>query len=136
MARSITIIQNEDLQDRFLRNRISLDNLSMRYECAYGKCVLAITGRVHVANLAYEKYVFTRVTFDNWATYQDYQGAWLHTGWDGKGDIFTIGFVRPKKQEYDVEFAICCVQAGMELWDNNYGRNYKFHLEEEPISDK
>ncbi|XP_077976315.1 protein phosphatase 1 regulatory subunit 3B-like [Styela clava] len=114
------------VKDRLQTKRIALQNVYMRDESKYGQYVLAIMGNVQVANLFYEKYVFARVTFDNWATYEDFNGSWLKSG-EGT-DIFTFGFTRRDKQAVEVEFALCCVQGGIHTWDNNNGENYSFKL--------
>ncbi|XP_027709540.1 protein phosphatase 1 regulatory subunit 3B [Vombatus ursinus] len=107
-------------RDRLQADRVCLEN-----------CVLkdkAISGTVKVQNLAFEKSVKIRMTFDTWKSFTDFECQYVkdtHSGWDRDTFSFAIGL--PEKiQSYErMEFAVCYECSGQTYWDSNEGRNYR-----------
>nr|XP_039250946.1 chromatin assembly factor 1 subunit A-like [Styela clava] len=136
MNRKALIEVGEDEQERRLQlNKLSLVELTVQDESRHGQYVMAIIGKIRVANVGFEKFVFARVTFNNWASFRDYSGSYIESSPDGTGDIFAFGFTRRDKRPVNVEFALSGSLEGKEYWENNNGKNYCFHLSEDPLND-
>lgn len=89
-----------------------------------------IWGRIRVRNLAFEKKVFIRHTFNSWLTYEDQVASYIPGSSTGLTDTFgfRIKFLQDGDGKYDVkkmEFAISYKVGENEFWDNNYGDNYR-----------
>ena len=97
-----------------------------------------LVGRVHVANLGYEKHVFAnyRVRAGNGETVQDWTRAdatWIH---DDDWELVTPSFVGTCPHycaELVFELAIGYEVAGQTYWDNNGGWNYQLASDIQPI---
>ncbi|XP_003228666.1 protein phosphatase 1 regulatory subunit 3E [Anolis carolinensis] len=108
---------------------------------AEGSCV---SGTIRVLNLAYEKRVSVRYTWDYWATKHDARASYAAPAGRGRdhADRFAFRLLLPVPLPPGVflEFALCYLVGGKEFWDNNEGRNYSFRPppcvdeEEEPPS--
>lgn len=92
-----------------------------------------IIGTIKVKNIAFEKKVFVRCTFDGWFTSEDIPGNYVATS---KGssmsrknvyDTFTFKIsVSPKMEcTQKVEFCVCYDVSGNQYWDNKDGKNYQ-----------
>jgi hypothetical protein len=93
-------------------------------------------------NLAFEKTVYARVTYNNWSTYTDYYAHFVESIDDF--DYFEFFFFLPdlktqhtasrllKESEFlnksllRIELAICFCCNDQTYWDNNSSRNYVF----------
>ncbi|XP_054842236.1 protein phosphatase 1 regulatory subunit 3B isoform X2 [Eublepharis macularius] len=107
------------------RNRLQAD-----YVCLEN-CMLkdkSITGTVKVRNLAFEKAVKIRMTFDTWKTFTDYPCQYVKDMYAGSDkDTFSFDISLPEKvQPHErMEFAVCYESSGKEYWDSNKGLNYR-----------
>ncbi|XP_075685017.1 protein phosphatase 1 regulatory subunit 3E [Rhinoderma darwinii] len=99
---------------------------SMRCESCF------LWGSVRVLDLAYEKRVLVRYSFNKWLSYQEshalYAARLCHGGPGHPGtDLFTFRLPLPQldqPQASSLEFAIRYQVGDEEFWDNNKGRNY------------
>lgn len=82
------------------------------------------SGTIKVRNIAFEKEVFVRYTFDKWKSWNDLQAEYYPNSCTGYTDTFTFSIVVPEDDIKDVEFAICFQCQGNQYWDNNSGKNY------------
>ncbi|XP_061446682.1 protein phosphatase 1 regulatory subunit 3E isoform X2 [Rhineura floridana] len=108
---------------------------------AEGSCV---SGTIRVLNLAYEKRVSVRYTWDSWATQHEARASYAAPAGRGRdhADRFAFRLPLPVPLPLGVilEFALCYTVGGNEFWDNNQGRNYALQPppcvdeEEEPSS--
>ncbi|XP_066471341.1 protein phosphatase 1 regulatory subunit 3B isoform X2 [Tiliqua scincoides] len=107
------------------RNRLQAD-----YVCLEN-CMLkdkAITGTVKVRNLAFEKAVKIRMTFDTWKTFTDYPCQYVKDTYAGSDkDTFSFDVSLPERvrPHERVEFAVCYECDGKVYWDSNKGLNYR-----------
>ncbi|XP_041368933.1 protein phosphatase 1 regulatory subunit 3B-like [Gigantopelta aegis] len=91
-----------------------------------------VVGTIKVNNVAFEKRVFVRCTFDTWQTYNDVPATYLPgpgnaTGRGNMFDTFSFEFSVPTNMEVErkVEFAVCFATGDAQYWDNNSGANYQ-----------
>lgn len=86
----------------------------------------ALLGTVKVKNLAYEKKVTVRVSFDCWETYRDVWADYVSTYPNNEADkfIFRISLPSQFAVGHRIEFAIRYLVQGQEFWDNNLTKNY------------
>lgn len=109
-----------DFRSRLLRNNVCLENCTLQERC--------LIGTVKVRNLAFEKSVQVRITFDSWSSFQDVDCTFMNNVYGCQDtDIFSFavelpGYVAPNNQ---VEFCICYRTADQTFWDNNDGNNYR-----------
>ena len=87
---------------------------------------------VRVKNVAFEKSVRVRVTYDNWRSYVEVKGRYVPCGLSvPMYDTFSFQIDSPPAHTLqargprNAEFAICYTCNGKEHWDNNKGNNYK-----------
>lgn len=107
---------------RISERRVALHSFRADYDI--------ISGTVCVANIAYEKRVTVRYTFDGWATYQDTAATYIVGSNTGSTDLFRFSFHLPDPSVLPcsfVEFSIMfSVNNGAEVfWDSNFGSNYR-----------
>jgi len=81
---------------------------------------------VEVHNIAYEKTVFARCTFDSWESFEDIPASYVVDSCDGCKDEFVLSIHVPRcfQSCREIQFAICYRVEGHEFWDNNDQRNY------------
>lgn len=109
-----------DFRNRLQANHVCLEN-----------CVLkdkTITGTVKVQNLAFEKIVKIRMTFDTWKSFTDFPCQYVKDTYAGSDrDTFSFDISLPEKiQSYEkMEFAVCYECNGQTYWDSNKGKNYR-----------
>ena len=88
----------------------------------------SVRGVVRVDNLAFEKWVAVRFTFDNWQTVSEVSGEYLESLSD-KQDRFSFTIKLQdlySSLENRVAFlAVRYTVGGREIWDNNDGDNYR-----------
>ncbi|XP_026135867.1 protein phosphatase 1 regulatory subunit 3C-B-like [Carassius auratus] len=108
-----------DFRSRLLKNFVCLENCTLQER--------ALTGTIKVRNLAYEKLVHVRITFDTWKSFQDEECTFMNNVCccqDTDTFSFAIqlpGYVPPQNK---VEFCISYRTGEQTYWDNNDGRNY------------
>jgi len=117
-------------------------DLPVRVESAYlssnGRNLI---GKVLVKNLAFNKWIAVRFTFDHWqtvsevsATYDSSQNSGTSTlepGWDR----FTFSIKLVDFTNLENRHMLFCVRynvADKEFWDNNYGSNYQVEFRKRP----
>lgn len=86
-----------------------------------------IYGRVKVKNLALEKEVCIRYSWDSWKNFEDTQANYIAGSSTVETDTFFFHVTPPAgtTENRKVEFAICYkVNEGF-YWDNNFGDNYR-----------
>ncbi|KAL6235842.1 hypothetical protein BDW75DRAFT_128728 [Aspergillus navahoensis] len=99
----------------------------------------SLVGQVVVANLAYQKHVAARFTFDNWRTTsevtaeysQDARQKQLHDGYDR----FMFHIRLDEQTNLDKKTMFVCIRYnvnGQEFWDNNEMRNYEVNFTKIP----
>ncbi|KAH9914470.1 putative phosphatase regulatory subunit-domain-containing protein [Fomitopsis serialis] len=111
-------------------------------ECALEELTLgadsaAVQGRVRVKNIAFQKWVAVRFTFDWWQTTSEVTARYVHTLEGGLFDVFAftirLNDMLARIEEKTLFMAIRYTVDGKEIWDNNGGENFqvKFsrHLE-------
>ncbi|XP_036448965.1 protein phosphatase 1, regulatory subunit 3Ca [Colossoma macropomum] len=108
-----------DFRSRLMKNSVCLESCTLQER--------ALTGTVKVRNLAFEKSVHVRITFDSWRSYQNLECTYMNNVY-GCQDTDTFSFatelpayVPPQNK---VEFCISYATGGQTYWDNNDGRNY------------
>nr|XP_039265285.1 uncharacterized protein LOC120340948 [Styela clava] len=80
-----------------------------------------ILGRIGVHNLAYEKHVSSRITFNQWENFADVEAFWEEG--DNSIDLFSFRVTWPEESTNAI-FALRAVQNGCTFWDNNNQSNY------------
>ncbi|ROJ78891.1 Protein phosphatase 1 regulatory subunit 3C-B [Anabarilius grahami] len=108
-----------DFRSRLLKNLVCLENCTLQER--------ALTGTIKVRNLAYEKSVLVRITFDTWKSFQDLECTFMNDVY-GCQDTDTFSFaielpvyVAPQNK---LEFCISYRTGEQTYWDNNDGKNY------------
>ncbi|NXT28475.1 PR3CB phosphatase, partial [Syrrhaptes paradoxus] len=88
----------------------------------------ALSGTVKVRNIAYEKKVMVRITFDSWKSFRDISCQYMHSTYSSADtDTFSFELALPKPSVCRRATEFCVFfQCGQKThWDNNHGRNYK-----------
>ena len=83
-------------------------------------------GRIWVKNIAFEKCVAVRYTFDAWHSWKEATATFIPGASTDNIDSFFF-HIRPPNTNNDrkVAFAIRYRVCGNEYWDNNFGDNYR-----------
>ena len=122
-AKSKSVHCEEDIFRSLQEKGILLENFE------FSPTYNAVIGTVVVVNLAYEKNVVVRCTFDNWKTFIDLQSIWagsLGTSERPITDKFLFLIPLPATIWGGcVEFAVKYEVAGQTFWDSNGSLNYK-----------
>ncbi|XP_062985111.1 protein phosphatase 1 regulatory subunit 3B isoform X2 [Elgaria multicarinata webbii] len=109
-----------DFRNRLQADYVCLENCTLKDK--------AITGTVKVRNLAFEKAVKIRMTFDTWKTFTDYLCQYVKDTYAGSDkDTFSFDVSLPERvQPHErIEFAVCYECDGKVYWDSNKGLNYR-----------
>ncbi|CAH2292481.1 phosphatase 1 regulatory subunit 3B isoform X1 [Pelobates cultripes] len=107
------------------RNRLNADFVCLE------NCMLkekALVGTVKVKNLAFQKSVKIRMTFNSWQTFTDYECEYVKDTYAGSDrDTFSFDISLPENVQLHerIEFAICFECEGKTYWDSNKGQNYR-----------
>ncbi|GFU60476.1 protein phosphatase 1 regulatory subunit 3B-B [Nephila pilipes] len=95
-----------------------------------------LNGTIKVRNLAFEKHVFTRITYDRWMSYADIKAEFMkpketNSTKQHQYDTFFFSTEIPASaMRFGViEFCACFRCDGNEYWDNNGGINYRLTAE-------
>lgn len=85
-----------------------------------------LIGTIKVKNIAFEKLVKVRCTFDSWETSQDFVATYVPNGQNAY-DTFSFEIRVPPTMDVrkKVQFCVCFVANGQEYWDSNSGSNYE-----------
>ena len=103
-------------------------------ECALEELTLGpdgatIQGRVRVKNIAFEKWVAVRFTFDWWQTTSEVTARYAQTLEGGVYDIFAftirLNDMLARIEEKTLFMAVRYTVAGREIWDNNDNQNFQ-----------
>lgn len=96
--------------------------------CVVDKDQLIVNGTVRVANIAFDKQVAVRYTFDGWVTCGEVRATYVPGSNDGPTDRFAFTlYLQPHFGSVAgsrVEFAVRYDTPGSSRWDNNHGQNY------------
>ncbi|KAI8323612.1 hypothetical protein GQ54DRAFT_257947 [Martensiomyces pterosporus] len=97
----------------------------------------ALRGTVKVHNVAFEKVVVLRYSFDHWRTTEECQATYTKTLADAEGGrpgvdrfSFTLPLAASATVDLPATIAMCVRYdvGGCEHWDNNCGSNYMFKI--------
>ena len=94
-----------------------------------------LTGIIRVQNLAYEKHIVIRFTFNDWESFSDVKANWEESVWENghhwpETDRFRFSIKLPATSwSLCVRFAISYDVAGQNYWDNNLSSNYELTAE-------
>jgi hypothetical protein len=101
-----------------------------------------LIGKVQVKNIAFQKRVDVRYTFDFWKTVKEVQAEYKESTINNMKnvsyDVFSFAIslkgkvgvnVAPKDEQSTMFFAVRYRVAGREFWDNNDGSNYQVEFE-------
>ncbi|EGN96294.1 carbohydrate-binding module family 21 protein, partial [Serpula lacrymans var. lacrymans S7.3] len=87
-----------------------------------------INGRVRVRNIAFEKWLAVRFTFDWWQTTSEVTARYAESVEGNTFDIFTFTIrlhdIWTRIEEKTLFVALKYIVGGQEFWDNNDGENY------------
>uniref|UniRef100_A0A8C4R677 CBM21 domain-containing protein n=1 Tax=Eptatretus burgeri TaxID=7764 RepID=A0A8C4R677_EPTBU len=121
-----------DFPERLLRQRVCFESLDVADSPDF------VRGTVLVLNLAYEKTVHVRYTFDRWNSYCDVLSVYVPSSGDGRTDRFVFSLPLPLDLESGscLQFALRYRTAGAEFWDNNHGEDYCVCLPRDQIGSK
>ena len=105
-------------REKINKNCVSLENVILK---DYN-----LIGTIKVKNIAFEKSVKVRCTFDSWETTQDFPATYVPNG-QTNFDTFAFDIKVPPKMNVQkkVQFCICYMANGQEFWDSNDGTNYE-----------
>ncbi|KAG7453136.1 uncharacterized protein BT62DRAFT_925676 [Guyanagaster necrorhizus] len=101
---------------------------------------LSIIGRVRARNLAFQKWLAVRFTFDAWHTTSEVTARYVESA-NPSVDIFSFSIrlndIMAWIEERTLVLALRYSVEGREMWDNNNGRNYvaKFSWVKDSSSD-
>ncbi|KAK7035878.1 CBM21 domain-containing protein [Favolaschia claudopus] len=89
----------------------------------------SVTGTVAVRNLAFDKWLAVRFTFDDWQTTSEVTARYSHSLPGGAVDVFSFSIrlndLLARIEGKVMVVAVRYTAAGREMWDNNGGKNYR-----------
>ncbi|PVF98326.1 hypothetical protein CPB86DRAFT_797456 [Serendipita vermifera] len=160
-VRSTLVLEpiNLPLRNPLATARERLGELDVRLQSiALSKDARSIEGSIIVRNLAFEKWVAVRFTFDAWATTSEVTARYVKSADedDHVVDLFEFAIRLPdvlvvlarrhrrygrdakgeNLEERRLMFALKYIAAGREMWDNNYGQNYQVRFKTEERKEK
>lgn len=100
-----------------------------------------LVGKVLVKNLAFNKWIAVRFTFDHWQTVSEVSATYdstqnnSTTNKDPDWDRFTFSIKLVDFTNLENRHMLFCVRynvADREFWDNNYGSNYQVEFRKRP----
>eukprot|EP00123_Amoebidium_parasiticum_P010336 comp20036_c1_seq2/m.24597 comp20036_c1_seq2/g.24597 ORF comp20036_c1_seq2/g.24597 comp20036_c1_seq2/m.24597 type:complete len:206 (-) comp20036_c1_seq2:166-783(-) len=94
-----------------------------------------VTGHVLVKNLAFEKMICIRYTYDDWKTNKEVTATYFRNinGIDCFRFLLKVDFTEWGTRQY-VKFCIRAQLGDRELWDNNGGRDYILSVDVPPAA--
>ncbi|GMT06310.1 hypothetical protein PENTCL1PPCAC_28484 [Pristionchus entomophagus] len=115
------------------KNKVSLENIVLRNDQlhmtgtikSYSYQGLEYRNHLQVANIAFEKRIFIRMSTNGWQSYLDRPAVFQQSS-NKVHDTFTFDVEIPRDTSADsrIEFCVCYVAGGVEHWDSNDGKNY------------
>ncbi|XP_021409242.2 protein phosphatase 1 regulatory subunit 3D [Lonchura striata] len=112
-----------DFSSRLQEQQVCLERVTSSY--------LGLSGTIHVQNVAFEKQVSVRYTFNQWESIHEVCARWNCSIPDknrqDQVDVFTFFLPVPPfllQLSTLVQFAARYQVNGQEYWDNNRGKNY------------
>ncbi|KAJ6634042.1 hypothetical protein lerEdw1_014173 [Lerista edwardsae] len=122
----------EDFPSRLLRQLVCLERVT--------SSDLGLSGTIRVVNVAFEKQVAVRYSFNHWRGQHEVSAQWHSSvpGKDGQDqvDVFTFFLPVPPfllQLSSVVEFAVRYQVNRQEYWDNNQGKNYSLTCRSHPL---
>nr|XP_026650559.1 protein phosphatase 1 regulatory subunit 3D [Zonotrichia albicollis] len=101
---------------------------------------LGLSGTIQVRNVAFEKQVSVRYTFNQWESIHEVCAHWNHSipeeNRQDQVDVFTFFLPVPPfllQLSTLVQFAVRYQVNGQEYWDNNRGKNYTLRCRTHPL---
>ncbi|GJE88045.1 carbohydrate-binding module family 21 protein [Phanerochaete sordida] len=98
---------------------------------------MTVNGHVRVRNLAFEKWVAVRFTFDLWQTTSEVTARYVDSICGGSHDRFhftiRLNDMMSRIEEKTMFLAVRYSAAGRDIWDNNNGQNYKITFSREKV---
>lgn len=98
---------------------------------------MSVNGRVRVRNLAFEKWVAVRFTFDWWQTTSEVTARYFDSLPGGTHDRFQftirLNDMMSRIEEKTMFLAVRYTAAGREIWDNNSSENYKITFSRQKV---
>uniref|UniRef100_A0A6I8MZZ6 Protein phosphatase 1 regulatory subunit 3D n=1 Tax=Ornithorhynchus anatinus TaxID=9258 RepID=A0A6I8MZZ6_ORNAN len=117
----------DDFFDRLRRDKVRLERVT--------SSDLGISGTVRVLNVAFEKQVSVRYTFNRWRAQLEAAARWRSSA--GEADLFSFCFPVPPfllpGLGSAVQFAVRYRVGEDEYWDNNGGRDYSLVCRSHPL---
>jgi len=109
-------------REKVMTDCVSLENVVIRDN-------FKLVGTVKVKNIACNKAVSIRYTFDSWASSQDIAAKLVSSEQSTFGLFVTFTFevIVPSSVSVThgaIQLAVCYLADGQEYWDNNNGQNY------------
>lgn len=96
-----------------------------RVDLLHQEPCLFLVGTLSVANLAFEKQVEIRYTYDNWMTQRSLYAAYKEA--NGTSDRFQFR-LELEEDTTELQLAVRYKVSNHEYWDNNQDKNYKFKI--------
>ncbi|KAG9285155.1 hypothetical protein G9A89_004370 [Geosiphon pyriformis] len=95
-----------------------------------------LQGRIQVQNIAFQKTVIVRYTFDFWSSVSEVTASYSEDAQDRKNNTFdvfefNIGLIDNSRNPINGQtmfFAVCYMVDNRELWDNNNASNYQVNF--------
>ncbi|XP_071480600.1 protein phosphatase 1 regulatory subunit 3B-like [Diadema antillarum] len=112
-----------EFRDRLEQECVCLENVLIKDN-------ITVVGTIKVKNIAFEKAVVVRVTFDDWTSHTDVQASYVVPSQPSnsrdKYDTFSFSLdIPPNLGGRTFEFCINYTSQCKSFWDNNRGNNYK-----------
>lgn len=111
-----------------LRNRLKAQHVCLE-TCSVRECLLS--GTVKVQNLSFQKWVWVRITFDSWRSFQDVPCLYMNNVYgcpDTDTFSFSISVPKDLRPPGTVEFCLQYQAQDRTFWDNNQDANYRLRL--------
>lgn len=111
-----------------LRNRLKAQHVCLE-TCSIQERLLS--GTVKVQNLSFQKWVWVRITFDVWRSFQDVPCQYMNNVYgcpDTDTFSFSVSVPEDLRPPGAVEFCIQYKAQDQSFWDNNQGTNYRLLL--------
>ena len=117
-----------EFRERIEFKCVSLENVMIRDN-------IKVVGTAKVKNIAFEKNVNVRVTFDGWRTAKEVLATYVpqSNATASRYDTFSFEFdIPPNQGGKELEFCINYLAPGVggNFWDNNDGKNYRIVSQE------
>ena len=112
-------IPSKEFEENIEKNNVCLEKTYCNRNGVYG--------RIQVKNIAFEKDISVRYTFDSWAAVKEMKARYIPGASIADTDTFFFHVPPPGWSSGDqkMEFAICYTVDGETYWDNNFGDNYR-----------